>query len=158
MGFSTNVIAPGAYSDVSTSADYNLGQLSICDDGKMYRYVQFADSVAVVAGSVVCYDGSASNVVTPDVSADGNSDLCAGVAVAAVALNTTTPQYGWIQVSGYCSNIQTDTNVAAGDFLISGTGDGVAHTMSAGEEHKVFAVADAEDSGSTGSGWLRGIL
>tara|TARA_R100000278_G_scaffold123275_1_gene112598 strand:- start:7706 stop:8185 length:480 start_codon:yes stop_codon:yes gene_type:complete len=154
----TGGIPPGSLTDVTTEAKWDLGKVVWSEDGKGYRYVQFADAVAVLKGHVMCYDAAGNNIVTNDVSEDADSNLAAGVALAAVATNTTSPQYGFVQVSGHCDTIITDENVSDGDFLIPGTADGAAHTMSAGEEHKVFAVASAADSGAVGAGWLRGIL
>tara|TARA_Y100000592_G_C5233957_1_gene205203 strand:+ start:17 stop:505 length:489 start_codon:yes stop_codon:yes gene_type:complete len=162
MGFSTNVIAPASYTEVDSSAKFSLGCLSFCDDGKAYRYVQFADSVAVTAGMVLCYEAAQANgyVVTPDRSSDENSVMAAGVAPAAVALNTTTPQYGWIQVSGYCAVVKgNDDDIAAGTWIMPhASADGCAETLATDNGEAAFGICLTAESGNVFDALLKGLI
>ena len=160
MSFSSDVVVPHGYDETSSTPKFNLGQVSWSDDGKAFKYVQFADGIATIAGHVMCYDGAQINgyVVTNDRSDDDNSVLVAGVCMAVIDLNVTTPQYGWVQVSGYCANISTDGDVTEGQSLVPGAVDGQADTMAAGAEDHVFAIALSTDTGNLTDGILRGIL
>tara|TARA_Y100001963_G_scaffold157872_1_gene255486 strand:- start:3593 stop:4078 length:486 start_codon:yes stop_codon:yes gene_type:complete len=161
MSFSSDRVVPHGYGETSSTPKFNLGHVSWSDDGKAFRYVQFADGVATIVGHVMCYEAAQTNgyVVTNDRSSDDNSTLAAGVCMAVIDLNVTTPQYGWIQVSGYCANISTDGSVNAAESLVPHASvDGQADTMAAGAEDHVFAVALSTDTGNLTDGILRGML
>ena len=155
----TGGIPPGSLTDVTTEAKWDLGKVVFSEDGKGYRYVQFADAVAVAVGHVMTYDAAQANhyVVTNDRSDDEVSTICAGIAIAAVATNTTSPQYGFVQVSGYCDTVLGDGDVAAGEFVVPHTADGQADTMADGEEEQVFGMCLTDD-GPNFDAILRGIL
>ena len=87
-------------------------------DGKIYKYVQFTDSITAAIGGPVLMNGTSSYQVTMDL--DGG----AGVgAVVGVAIATNSPAYyGWIQTYGVATAKVTDV-LTAGDHLVAATTD-----------------------------------
>jgi hypothetical protein len=147
MAFSATSMVPGAYTDSHATAEFNLGSLSVATDGTIYRYVEVKD-IDLVLGSVVCYDAAQANgyVVSADRSGDETSDLCAGVAVAAVDISAAA--FCWLQVSGYCATVRTATGLAAGESIVPHTVDEEGEGMAAGAEDHVFAMALTTAAGS----------
>jgi len=144
--------------DVNTAAAdprFTLGSV-YWKGGKAYRYVQFVDAVAYIAGHVLTWANATGTAVTNDRS--GGSAVFATRAVG-VALGVMTENYyGFMQVSGINADVQTDTGVAAGEALVAHTVDGQCDTMAAGEEHLVFADSMAADATNTVTANLRGLL
>ena len=158
----TGGIPPGSLTEVTTEAKWDLGKVVWSEDGNAYRYVQFADAVAVAVGHVMCYDAAQTNayVVTNDRSGDEGSELAAGVAIAAVATNTTSPQYGFIQVSGYCATILgNDNDITAGTFISPHASvDGAAETLPTDKGETAFGVCLTNESGTSFDALLKGML
>ena len=99
-----------------SSAQEELGSFRF-EDGNIYKYVQFQDTITAALGGPVLLDGTSSYKVTVDVGSG------AGVGgVIGVALTTNTPEYyGWIQTYGVAT-VRTTDALSAGDHLIvSGT-------------------------------------
>jgi len=143
-----------------SSAQEELGSFRF-EDGKIYKYVYFADAVTAAEGAPVLMDGTYNYKVTVDYSeAAGSADPAL---VVGVALTTNTPEYyGWIQIYGVATVKVTD-KVTAGDMLIhSGTdlfwGLGSAASDAAVTEHMFGAIALANsgtDADSTISAFIK---
>lgn len=108
---------------VNTSAAdpaYTLGGL-YWKDGKIYRYVQFLDAVAYVAGHICQFANATMTAVTND-RAGGSA---VGVIPAGIALKVMTQNYyGFVLAEGYYATVLTngDDDIAAGDELMIDTG------------------------------------
>jgi hypothetical protein len=129
---------------------HNLGALYQAEDtGYVYRYVRAGAACAngrIAATESVCKDSGGDWWVNNDFA--GGTGLGvnfpAGLAIAAI------PQgfYGWVLVNGVGTAI-SDGAVSAGEAIVlDSANDGDVDTMAAGEEHQVFAVATADDSGT----------
>lgn len=145
-------------------AKYKVGGLYGSPEGKIYRYVQ-AEDANIVVGDVLCYawDGTTDDwEVTNAATSAIDSGLATVNIVAGVAVGSITDAYfGFIQVSGLCGDVTTDTGVALGDNLVvdgANTPTGIADTAVAGEEHAVFALALAADASDSVDAILRCIL
>jgi hypothetical protein len=155
-------IAPASSND--SVAKFNVGGLYFGPTGEVYRYVQ-AEDANIVVGDVLCYawdgttgDWEVTNTATSAIdSALATVNIVAGVAVGSI----TDAYFGFVQVSGLCGDVTTDTGVAAGDNLVvdgANTPNGVADTAVAGEEHAVFGLALAADVSDSVDAILRMIL
>lgn len=146
------------------TARTTTGRLFIFE-GKIYRYVQVLNAVAVTNGVCLMPVAVGATTVTADASggASGNAldaNMCAGVAVGSITQN----YYGFILVKGYHSAVKTDGNVAgAGPLVVSGDGTAIAWApTSAGATlaqlklgAKTFAFAQGADtSASTVAAWV----
>lgn len=128
------------------SAKEELGARRRDNIGNEYRYVRSLSGL--VEGYLVGWDqsnGATDFDVNPDYS-ECTIGLPAGVAVGTITAN----QHGWIQCKGRRATIKTDGGVSAGDALIWET-DMLCDTLSAGQEHLVFAFATVDDTGSEGT-------
>ncbi len=106
-------------------------------------YVKNSDaSVAIAAGTCVCWDGVAHHNVTADYS-DGTA------AMAGVGIGAITAAYGGFIVCGYgdwCL-LNTDGGVAAeGEFLVPDAADGTVDTLDTDEGEQAGAVSTAADN------------
>jgi hypothetical protein len=143
---SMNVILARALTDVTATAMHPLGSLFFdFATGKAYRYVEgdaalINDALAANEALTWMDDGWE---VTNDMSVGLGVVAPAGVAISAIGEG----EFGWIQVGGKAT-INTDGGVSAGEALVIHSVDGEVDTMAAGEEHQVFAVATADDSGT----------
>lgn len=156
-------IAPASANDATPK--YNIGGIYWDPQGRAFRYVR-AEDAALAVGDVTCYafDGSdidgweVTNTATSAVDSGlATVNICAGVAVGTVA----DASYGFVQVSGLCGDVTTDTGVAAGDNLVvdgANTPTGIADTAIAGEEHAIFGLALAADASDSVDAILRGII
>jgi hypothetical protein len=140
----------GAVTDSSTVQEHDLGTV-VELDGKKYRYVQVVDLAAANGNVVEVASASDPDVVSID-RAGGSSigRIPRGVAVGAIAANS----YGWIQISGYKSNITSDGSVSAGEALVphastNGSADSVTASTTA---QQVFGYALADDTTSAVQG------
>ncbi len=83
-----------------------------------YRYVQFLDAIAYVAGHVVVMASATTFAVTGKKA--GGSAL-AGLEPVGIVFQATPPtqnQYGWVQISGIATVLITWAAVIAGDRLV----------------------------------------
>jgi hypothetical protein len=145
-------LEPADYTAVATLGmdDYVLNTVYFNPlNGKWYRYVYNAGADTIVAGDVVGYfsttpvfghvSSTAASILIEVITSSG---WTCGVGVASIA----TAKYGFLEVAGPCTNVTTDTNVAAGSAIIlDGTTDRAA-PVAAGEEHLVFGNSLAADS------------
>lgn len=126
----TGPMTQGANLDsyVSTTPEYQLGQVAQGINGRKYRYVQFLDAVAYLAGHV-CTAGTTTAAdqwtVTNDRAGGSNITGHEVIGVLHGTVNVPTQnQYGWIQIAGECVPLGT---YAAGDYVIPhATVDGTA--------------------------------
>ena len=112
------------------------------EDGNIYKYVQFKDSITAIEGAPVLLDGTYNYKVTCDV--DGG--VTAVNAIVGVALTTNQPDYyGWIQIYGH-GKVATTDYFTAGDLMLAHASTdlywvkGVTVSTSACTEHKYGAV------------------
>jgi hypothetical protein len=107
-----------------------------------YRYVQFLDAVAYVAGQVVTIASATTWAVSNDRS--GGSAL-AGLMPVGVVFQTTVPtqnQYGWVQISGIANVTVGSASVIAGDYLkVDASEDGEADEGAAGTDENLVGIA-----------------
>lgn len=144
-----------------------LGSVVWGEEGKAYRYVQFADNVTYAHGHVVTLasvDGTWK--VTNDRA--GGSDV-AGIAVGVVHhpsdLVPAKDSFGWVQVAGV-ADVLVKGGCAAGDLLVLSSTDGAAAEASydaveglAHADLASFAVALAAiEDNKTGKVLLRGLI
>jgi len=87
------------------------------DSGKIYKYVEFTDSISAIAGGPVILDGTTPNVVSCDLNA-GASDTVCGVSLTAVGVG----HYGWIQIYGVAT-VKISDELSCGHHLIAATTD-----------------------------------
>lgn len=114
---------------------------------KYYKYVpvSLVTLTATTNGVVLyCYNNGCT-VVTNDISTT-KPGIPAGVATGTI----TDGQYGWIQVGGYHSAVDTngDDDISKGDFLVgSFRTDGTCDSVAAGTatSAKILGVATADD-------------
>lgn len=148
-------VTPANVDTASADPRFTLGAV-YWKDGKAYRYVQFLDAVAYIAGHVLTWANATGTAVTNDRA--GGSAVGSTQAVGVATRVHTENHYGFMQVSGVNADVQTDTGVSAGESLVAHTVDGQSDTMAAGEEHLVFATALADDATNTVTANLRGLL
>lgn len=146
---------------VGTIAGFNesalpfAGQLGMVIEvgNKCYRLVKFdngAGNVASVAGGVAHWkDRSAFTVTSDCTDAESGNNGVAGVFRGVV----TDGYYCFVQNGGYVADFTTGGSVADGDVLVSKGTDLTAVTQDAVNQLG-FAVADAADSGTVGTGYL----
>lgn len=99
-----------------SSAQEELGGFRF-DGGKIYKYVQFQDSISAAEGAPVIYDGTSSYKVTVDQDAGAGTGSVAGVALT----NNTEGYYGWIQLHGPAVVKITDYISTGRALIVSGT-------------------------------------
>ena len=112
---------------IDTSAEFLLGQRYESDDGKVYKYVEYSNGTAAVAGvagevayyTTVAIGGAGGTNVTSDLS----DSLSVGAGVLQASL--TDASFGWVQVKGIATLSIALTAGADGDALTpTGAGDG----------------------------------
>ena len=102
---------------VDSDQEYQLGQIYMADDGKIYKYVKYDDGTAnldLASGDVVYYvddTGYGASTVSADVSDASGQEIGAGVAQAAV---TADASYFWVQIKGFAT-LSTTIGGSAGD-------------------------------------------
>lgn len=139
------------YDEASTTPEYGVGQISMSEDGKIYKYVQYdtgAGAVAAVIGQVAYYytlDGYKNNQVTSDLS--DSVEIGAGVLQSA----PTDGQYCWIQIKGAATLSIALTAGADGDSLTptgatDGTLDTAVDTTASNPVHICAYAGDASDN------------
>ena len=128
---------------VDTNPTHKLGSIGMTDDGKVYKYLQYVEgtaAVAGVAGEVAYYyedSGPIDFKVTSDIS-DCTGDVGAGVLQAAMS----DLQYGWFQIKGPATLSIALTAGADGDSLTpTGAGDGTLDLATAAETDHICAQA-----------------
>ena len=145
----SNRLFKTAITDDSSTAKEQLGVLRREYDStngfRVFKYVQASLTAAASNGRVLCWYNSIGTVATDDVSTT-RAGLPAGVAIGTL----TNGQYGWIQIGGYHSAIDTDghDDVADGDTLIAqDTTDGVSGRVAFGtaSTFKILGVATVDD-------------
>lgn len=107
---------------VDTSDKHGVGSHFMDHNGKMYKYVKYAEGTGALdlaAGDVVYYvddTGYEASTVTADVSDATGQELGAGVALATVDTDAT---YFWVQIKGLYSaiNVTLGGTPADGDPL-----------------------------------------
>ena len=88
---------------VTTDPEFTLGAKYMSHDGKLYKYMQYDEAsaaVAGVAGEVAYYvagTGYAANACTSDLSDADTTPVGAGVLQAAM----NDSEYGWFQIKGH---------------------------------------------------------
>ena len=146
---------PATINEAAVRPDLFLGGIYYYG-GKAYKYVQFKDAVAYLAGHVCLWANAQGTAVTNDKT--GGSAVIATTPVAGVAPRVMTEDYyGFIQVGGVAT-IQTDGSVTVGKPLVSHTVDGEASMMVDGEEEQVFATSLQADTGDQVSATLKGCM
>ena len=113
---------------VDTTAEFALGTKFLSHDGKLYKYITYAEATAAgagVAGEVTYYlagTGYAANDVTSDLSDADTTPVGAGVLQASLSDN----EFGWIQIKGHATlSIAITGTTADGNALTpTGAGDG----------------------------------
>jgi hypothetical protein len=81
--------------------EFLLGTSARSHEGKQFKYVQYSEAVAAVAGQVTYYmadTGVIGNIVTSDLSASGGAGTEVGAGVLQAVIADTG--YGWIQTKG----------------------------------------------------------
>lgn len=87
----------------STTPEFSAGQIGMTSNGKVYKYVKYAEGTGALDLAVgdVCYyvddTGYGTSTVTADVSDATGQEIGAGVTPVAV---TVTGSYFWIQIKG----------------------------------------------------------
>lgn len=147
-GSATKRVPSTALTANDSTAQEALGAIRFDTDGRTYRYYQTISTVAI--GDLVNHTlstGIASARVAPTLLL---TKIPAGVAVGTV----TASYFGWFQVggpvgplNGGTTRVRTATKVVGGAF-ISQSVSRKASIVSAGNEHLVFGIARATDSGS----------
>lgn len=84
-------------------------------DNKVYKYVKFSGTTALVAGQAVCYVITDETMTTVD---SANAAICAGGALFSHS-GTGTAYYGWIQIRGLFTMNSAVTAGAAGNKMTS---------------------------------------
>ena len=137
--------------DVNTSDTEGVGTLRY-EGGKWYKWVNFKNTTATVAGaagSLVGYfavTGYGNNRVVADLSDADAAVFCAGATLAAVTGTLTVDYYCWIQIKGA---ITLDTAVGSGaagsPFYLTST-DKTGAIMSAATQSKAGISANTTTS------------
>lgn len=127
----------------NTIPQFTPGSNVTDEDGKVYKYLQYVEgtaAVAGVAGEVAYYyedSGQVDNKVTSDVS-DCTGEIGAGVLQVAM----TDLEYGWLQIKGAATLTIALTAGADGDSLCgTGAGDGTLDLSVAAETDHICAQA-----------------
>lgn len=153
----------GSYMAIQAGLSNPIGAQTDPAVNNVYMQVYNADNVTHEVGDVVVwYDGSLTDGIEITTTTTANNSLVAGV-VDIKDISATS--YGLILVSGYTDDLATDTNVAAGDNLVTSTTGEVCTTytlaMSTGAltneaiKQGVFGVALTADSGAVGKAFIR---
>ena len=133
----------------STTAQEQLGSVRKEYDStngfRTFKYVQASLTVAASNGRVLCWYDTIGTVATDDISTT-RASLPAGVAIGTL----THGRYGWVQMGGYHSAVDTngDDDVADGDVVVVDTAtDGVADSVAYGAASslKILGIAVAAD-------------
>ena len=112
---------------IDTTAQFTLGEIGQASNGKVYKYIQYENGAAAVAGvagevtyyATVAVGDATGTIVTSDLS--DSDEVGAGVLQAAL----TDGAFGWIQVSGLATLTIALTAGVDGDALTpTGAGDG----------------------------------
>lgn len=147
------------WTDLSQTS-YRLGDVVEGQNGKAYRFVQFVDAVAYVAGHLVCLDSAAADDWKVSNDTSGNM---AGNHPVGIVFQTVVPtenQYGFVQIAGESAVcLIGSASVIAGDYLKDdGTTDGAMDEATAGTDENICAIA-LETIADTASGrvMLRGM-
>lgn len=123
--------------------EYTLGQ-RLDYAGREYVFIKMAEAttagIPLEVGSTPwnCYKAGSG-------SATGRK--CFGVPQGSIS----SGNYGFSLVRGYITNLVTDGNVVAGDFLKTGTATGVRDTSTLSID---FGYADAADAGTVGTAYI----
>lgn len=163
-GGSATKSIPGTdpYLSNDATAQESLGDIRFDLDGRTFRYHQCVSTVT--RGQLVNHLGStgiASARVCPTFA---TSQIKRPAGACAATSGITASYFGWFQIAGPVgalntgsTYVRTATKVAAGNFLVQ-YGNRVCSIVVAGNEHLVFGVARATDSGSfLQGGYLFGI-
>lgn len=134
MGIDTSV--------VSTTPLFDLGQIGMTSDGKIWKYVQYKEGTAAVDGvalEVAYYytlDGYKLNQVTSDLS--DSIEIGAGVLPVDVSDN----EYLWIQIKGPATLSIALSGGGDGDLLTpTGAGDGTLDVSATALSDHICAIA-----------------
>ena len=116
-----------ALTDVRATDVEGVGTLRYAEDGRIYRWVKNHAATTLTAKQPTCYDvGSVgTEALYESVEEPVTNDLMlnAGIAMTGFAISGGIC-YGWIQVQGYCPDVQVigTTNIVVGDELIASNG------------------------------------
>lgn len=114
-------------SDIDTTAKFGIGNIYQDSDGKVYKYIQYENGAAAIAGVVgqvayyakIAVGDATGTIVTSDLS---DSDA---VGAGVLQASLTDGAFGWIQVSGLATLSIALTAGVDGDALTpTGAGDG----------------------------------
>lgn len=128
----------------SATAEFPLGSLIEGVAGKAYRYVQFVDAVAYVAGHLCTIADTAADEWKVTNDRAGGSAMAKHYPVGFVFQATvpTANQYGWVQCGGVATAIIGSAAVIAGDELMAdATEDGEVEEAAAGTDERICAIA-----------------
>ena len=128
---------------IDTVASNKLGGIGQTNDGKLYKYVEYIDATAGVAGEVAYYATVAIGGVTGTVV---TSDLSDSISVGAGVLQTalTTGTYGWVQVSGVATlSIALTAGTDGSNLTPVGAGDGTLDLTTAVTDNVCAVALDA---------------
>jgi len=112
---------------IDTTALFTLGEIGQDSNGKVYKYIQYENGAAAVAGvagevayyATVAVGDATGTIVTSDLS--DSDEVGAGVLQAAL----TDGAFGWIQVSGLATlSIALTAGVDGNALTPTGAGDG----------------------------------
>ncbi|MEE9510306.1 MAG: hypothetical protein V3V81_07410 [Candidatus Bathyarchaeia archaeon] len=112
---------------IDATALFTLGEIGQTSDGKVFKYIQYENGAAAVAGvagevayyATVAVGDATGTIVTSDLS--DSDEVGAGVLQAAL----TDGAFGWIQVGGIATLSIALTAGVDGDALTpTGAGDG----------------------------------
>lgn len=109
---------------------------------KKYKYVQAASDTTVASGTCLGFSDTLGHVASSDSSVpDAPLDCAAGVGIGAI----TASYYGWIQVGGYHSAINTNGghDIVAGVKLFNSSTDGCCDSMAANTASTNFIIGVA---------------
>lgn len=116
-------------SDVHTSDKESVGTLRF-EGNKIYKYVKILNDTATVAGAagdMVAYDaatGAENHTVVIDLTDADAKPVPAGMLMGTVTGTVDTAYYGWIQLKGPATVLQTIAGTPAdGDTLMLSTTD-----------------------------------
>jgi len=113
--------------EIDTSAQFLLGGIGQTSDGKLYKYIQYENATAAVAGvlgevayyATVAIGDATGTIVTSDLT---DSDA---VGAGVLQASLTDGTFGWIQVSGIATLTIALTAGVDGDALTpTGATDG----------------------------------
>jgi hypothetical protein len=132
-----------ALTDLKSSDFEGVGTLRF-EGPNVYKWVQFSGTTSAAAVASVCY-------VTTDITlstVDGAlSALPAGIAVSAVAAGSA--QWGWIQVVGVVTLVNTPSGgIAAGSVLYIGSTAGTLALITAATQLQIGQSVDGTKTAS----------